>query len=64
MEDVDLEMGHLFEQQRRLQKESSMVDLETIVFDDALISERHKEIININQSMKTIHMISEGEVTV
>ena len=64
MEDVDLEMAHLFEQQQRLQLESSMVDLETIVFDDALVSERHKEIININQSMKSIHMISEGEVTI
>ena len=64
MEDVDLELGHLFEQQRLQQLEPSMVDLETVIFDDALIGERHEEIININKNMKTIHTISKGEVSI
>ncbi|KAI2501014.1 hypothetical protein MHU86_13488 [Fragilaria crotonensis] len=59
MEDVDLEFGHLLDQQRGHQIESSMVDVETIVFEQALIGERHNDIINISHSMKSIHTISE-----
>lgn len=61
MEDVDLEFGHLLDQQRGHQIESSMVDVETIVFEQALIGERHNDIINISHSMKSIHTISEGQ---
>jgi hypothetical protein len=60
MEDVDLELGHLFDQQGRQQIELSMVNLETIVFEQALICERHSDIIDMNHSMKSTHTISQG----
>ena len=60
MEDVDLESGHLFDQQRRQQIESSMVNLETIVFEQALIGERHNDAIDMNHCMKSTHTISQG----
>ena len=55
--DEDLE-GQFFES---LKLSDAMLDMETVVFDDALISERHGEIKDINESMKQLNTISKGE---
>jgi hypothetical protein len=62
-DDNDLELGHLMNDSPRRQRQEGpiILNLETIVFDDALVRERHDEIISINQSMHQIHAISKGE---
>ena len=60
--DSDLELGHLTNESRRQQQQGPIIlNFETIVFDNALVRERHDEIISINQSMHQLHSISKGE---
>jgi hypothetical protein len=60
--DTDLELGHLTNESRRQEQQGPIIlNFETIVFDNALVRERHDEIISINQSMHQLHSISRGE---
>ena len=65
LEDVELELGHSFkrhEPQKQLRDiKSSMVDLETIVFDDAIIPERRHDEVCCKK--ETINVFNKGELS-